>query len=96
MSRLRNLALRGEIDGGLRTYLLGPGLNRIGSRLDGDVVLAAAGVSRRHALLWVEPDGMGLEDLGSKNGTFRNGERVESARVEVGDPASLVEKVVVP
>lgn len=78
-------ALRGVVHDSPRTYLLGPGLNRIGSRLDGDVVLAAPGISRRHALLAVEPGGMSLEDLGSKNGTFVNGARIESARVEPGD-----------
>jgi DNA-binding NtrC family response regulator len=81
----RPLALRGELGGACRTYLLSPGLNRIGSRLDGDVVLAHPGVSRRHALLSIDPGRLSLEDLGSKNGTFVNGARVESGRVEVGD-----------
>jgi DNA-binding NtrC family response regulator len=81
----RLLALRGELGGARRTYLLGPGLNRIGSRLEGDVVLAHPGVSRRHALLWIEPGRRSLEDLGSKNGTFLNGKRVESGQVAVGD-----------
>ncbi len=78
-------ALRGVVEDSPRTYVLGPGLNRIGSRLDGDVVLAVPGISRRHALLAVEPSRMSLEDLGSKNGTFVNGVRIESARVGPGD-----------
>jgi len=79
------LALCGDVGGHRRTYFLGPGLNRIGSRLDGDVVLALPGISRRHALLVVEPGRLCLEDLGSKNGTYVNGERLESGRIEVGD-----------
>lgn len=81
----RALALRGEIAGIDRTYLLAPGLNLIGSRSDRGVVLALRGVSKRHALLIVEPGRSILEDLGSKNGTFVNGERVERRVVEVGD-----------
>jgi hypothetical protein len=33
-------------------------------------------VSRRHARIWVAENGVMLEDLGSKNGTHRNGEAV--------------------
>ncbi len=79
------LVLHGEVAGNPRSYLLGTGLNRIGSRLTGDVVLAHPSVSRRHALLMVEPAALGLEDLGSKNGSFVNGRRVESARLCLGD-----------
>ncbi len=84
-SALRHLALQGEVDGIRRTYLLQPGINRIGRGVGGEVVLTFEGISRRHALLSVEPHRLVLEDLGSKNGTFANGERVESQRIEVGD-----------
>jgi len=42
-----------------------------------DVVIPARQVSRYHARLSPKSDGMHLEDLGSKNGTFCNGKRVE-------------------
>jgi hypothetical protein len=44
-------------------------------------------VSRRHAMLVVEPDGTAsIEDLGSRNGVFVNGARVEeSAPLRAGD-----------
>jgi DNA-binding winged helix-turn-helix (wHTH) protein len=45
-------------------YVLG---NRVGSA---DILVAAHGVSRRHARLVVGADGVFVHDLGSKNGTF--------------------------
>lgn len=41
-----------------------------------DVVLPQAQVSRRHARLTLREDAVWVEDLGSKNGTFLNGERL--------------------
>ena len=43
------------------------------------------GVSQRHAELTVGPDGLRLEDLRSKNGSFVNGSRVTSAHLQPGD-----------
>jgi DNA-binding winged helix-turn-helix (wHTH) protein len=48
------------------------------------VRLDSASVSRRHARLVVEADGLWLEDLGSKNGTWRNEERV-TAKAELSN-----------
>jgi len=42
-----------------------------------DVVIADRQVSRFHARLTPTEDGVLLEDLGSKNGTFQNGSRIE-------------------
>ena len=41
-------------------------------------------MSRRHARLVVTADGTVLEDFGSKNGTFRGGERV-TAPIHLAD-----------
>lgn len=42
-----------------------------------DIVIADRQVSRFHARLTPSSDGVLLEDLGSKNGTYRNGSRLE-------------------
>ena len=53
-------------------------------RDDCDVVLSDPEVSRRHAL--EGPDGFTIEDLGSTNGTWVNGERIERPeRLRAGD-----------
>jgi DNA-binding winged helix-turn-helix (wHTH) protein len=58
-----------------RVHHLERGENIIGRDDDCDVVLDFSGVSRRHAVIRVAGSAT-LEDLGSKNGTWRNGERV--------------------
>ncbi|MEL6712564.1 MAG: FHA domain-containing protein, partial [Planctomycetota bacterium] len=51
-----------------------------------DVTLDEGSVSRRHARVSQDPDGAWrVEDIGSSNGTFVGGERVESAALEDGD-----------
>jgi PAS domain S-box-containing protein len=45
-----------------------------------DIVLALQTISRQHARLWREPDGVYLEDLQSLNGTLVNGKRIEGRR----------------
>ena len=42
-------------------------------------------MSARHATLRIEPVGVVLEDEGSLNGTFVNGERTEQRLLERGD-----------
>jgi pSer/pThr/pTyr-binding forkhead associated (FHA) protein len=43
-------------------------------------------VSRRHAILEITPDGVFVQDLGSRNGVFVNGERAEvRTRLSEGD-----------
>jgi diguanylate cyclase (GGDEF)-like protein len=58
--------------------------NELG-RLEGlEVTLRDDGVSRRHARVTVDDRGALLEDLGSQNGTWVDGERVTSARLVDG------------
>jgi len=51
-----------------------------GIRLDGDEF-----ASSQHARIEPRTDGVWVEDLGSTNGTFLNGERVTAERLQPGD-----------
>lgn len=63
---------------------------RLGSASENDIVLRVTGVSRRHALVQRQPEGLEVLDLGSKNGLFVEGRRVKRAlltpglRVQIG------------
>jgi DNA-binding NtrC family response regulator len=54
-------------------------------RGDCDLVLSHASVSRRHAQIKVHEEGLEVVDLGSSNGTFVDGNRVMSTRIQAGD-----------
>ncbi len=57
----------------------------IGRANELDVVLVEDMVSRRHAKIVSTGDALNIEDLGSTNGTFVNGEKVRRARLKEGD-----------
>lgn len=57
----------------------------LGRALSSDLPVLDPTVSRRHAELTVEPNTVTLRDLGSSNGTFVNGDRVSTARLNAGD-----------
>ena len=55
-----------------------------------DIVIPTPAVSRRHAKLSMEGNGYVLEDLGSSNGTFVNGERLRGRKaLHAGDEIKL-------
>ena len=57
----------------------------LGRALACDVVVAGSGVSRVHAALVRRRAGWWIEDLGSRNGTWCDGERIERRRLADGD-----------
>src|SRR5687767_11575609 len=69
--------LAGPIAG--RRYKLADGEYVIGRRSDCQIFVPDMRVSRQHARLWKSDDAWSLEDLGSNNGTFVNGVKVQQA-----------------
>jgi DNA-binding winged helix-turn-helix (wHTH) protein len=84
---------------GPREIALEPGENLIGRDQNSVVWIDDASVSRRHARITVDDTGAAIEDLGSKNGTFVRGRRIEKGKrlsdrdeIKIG-PASMVVRV---
>lgn len=57
----------------------------IGRSSELDIVLVEDMVSRKHAKITLQAGKITIEDLGSTNGTFVNGEKVKSSRLKEGD-----------
>ncbi len=57
----------------------------IGRSSDLDMVLVEEMVSRRHARIEMQSGVIRIEDLGSTNGTFVNGEKVQRSELQEGD-----------
>jgi sigma-B regulation protein RsbU (phosphoserine phosphatase) len=68
-----------------RTLLLDHFPFTVGRRTDRDLVLADPRVSREHAQLVREPDGIYLVDQNSRQGTFVNNEKVSRHKLERND-----------
>jgi pSer/pThr/pTyr-binding forkhead associated (FHA) protein len=72
-------------DGQLRVFALDRGWTRLGRSLAADVRFDDPTVSRRHALIVRQPDGVRVLDDRSLNGVFVNGERVDWRGLQDGD-----------
>jgi two-component system, cell cycle sensor histidine kinase and response regulator CckA len=70
------------------------GLATIGRSPDASVMVDDPGVSRLHARIRRSETGFEVEDLGSKNGTYLNGARIEHAVANLGDKIRLGPRVV--
>jgi serine phosphatase RsbU (regulator of sigma subunit) len=62
-----------------RRYKLADGEYVIGRRSDCQIFVPDMRVSRQHARLWKDGEAWQIEDLGSNNGTFINGAKVQTA-----------------
>jgi hypothetical protein len=92
-SGIEAFRLVGEAEGRAIRLRLGAGETALGSGVDCGLVIRGRQVSRRHAVVVVDGRGVQLQDLGSKNGTFVNGVRVNRARLKEGDWLQLGEVI---
>ena len=69
----------------IATFSLAKGELTIGRNPANDIVIDNVGVSRRHAVIKWSGDRATVEDLGSANGTFVNGQKVTSHELKDGD-----------
>ena len=76
--------LRGDSQGQRLLFELPPGEALVGRGIENDIRLEFAGVSRRHALLQIRPQGVMAKDLDSTNGTCIDGVRVVRAAATEG------------
>lgn len=73
-----------------RTVIVGRAAPEVDLELNWD-----AHVSRWHARLWVEDGRLCVQDLGSRNGTWRGAERLlDAARLEVGESVRIGDTIV--
>ncbi len=71
-----------------KTYPL-RGATIIGRHSECHICVNADGISRKHAQIDAEATGLVVTDLGSSNGTYVNGKKVEKADLSVGDELKL-------
>jgi DNA-binding NtrC family response regulator len=68
---------------------LAEGSFELGAGRDADLVIVDRAVSRRHVRLTLAPEGILVDDLGSHNGTFYLGQRIERATLSPGSRIQL-------
>ncbi|MFT3789004.1 MAG: FHA domain-containing protein [Tepidisphaeraceae bacterium] len=72
-----------------RTFKLTKDTVVIGRREDCDLRIPLSEISRKHSRLVKNGIGYTVEDMGSSNGTYVNGRRVQSLELEPGDTLQL-------
>jgi pSer/pThr/pTyr-binding forkhead associated (FHA) protein len=72
-------------DGERRSFSVARDITVVGRREDCDLRIPVGDVSRKHCRLVKEGDTIRLEDLGSSNGSYVNGHRVQEAVLKPGD-----------
>lgn len=72
-------------DGERRSFSIARDMTVIGRREDCDLRIPLGDVSRKHCRLVRDGNSLKIEDLGSSNGTYLNGGRVQEAQLSPGD-----------
>jgi pSer/pThr/pTyr-binding forkhead associated (FHA) protein len=76
-------------DGERRSFSVARDVTVVGRREDCDLRIPLGDISRKHCRLIKDGNVLKLEDLGSSNGTYRNGERIQETELSPGDTIQL-------
>lgn len=76
-----------DVDG--QRYLLTGEVTVLGRGSEADIIVSDTGVSRRHLEIRVTPQGVVATDLGSTNGTFVEGHKIDAATLVDGNSLSI-------
>jgi len=68
-----------------KAFSLSSGITVIGRRHDCDLRISLMSVSRRHCQFNRDEGVLKIRDLGSRNGTYVNGKRIDEAVIQAGD-----------
>jgi pSer/pThr/pTyr-binding forkhead associated (FHA) protein len=68
-----------------KAFSLSSGITVIGRRHDCDLRIHLMSVSRRHCQFNRDEGVLKIRDLGSRNGTYLNGKRIDEAVIQAGD-----------
>jgi hypothetical protein len=72
-------------DGQRRSFSVTRDITVVGRREDCDLRIPLGDVSRKHCRMIMDGENIRVEDLGSSNGTFKNGERIQQTELQAGD-----------
>jgi predicted component of type VI protein secretion system len=72
-------------DGERRSFSISREMTVIGRRQDCDLMIPLGEISRKHCRIIRDGESLRLEDLGSSNGTFLNGRRIQESTLDAGD-----------
>ena len=72
-------------DGTTKSFTLPSTVTSIGRRQDCDFCLPLSLVSRKHCEINLDGGKVAIRDMGSRNGTFLNGQRIDETHAKAGD-----------
>jgi len=78
-----------KVGGNNKAFSLPSSVTIVGRRQDCDLCVPLMVISRRHCSFNMDEGVLSVRDLGSSNGTFVNGERVEEADLSPGDKVTI-------
>jgi pSer/pThr/pTyr-binding forkhead associated (FHA) protein len=76
-------------DGNAKPFQLPSDVTLIGRRQDCDLCIPLSVVSRKHCEFNMDQGRLMIRDLGSRNGTFVNGQKIEEMRLNPGDQIQI-------